>query len=108
MPRQLQECEIAAVGLRGVAEQQYRQRVHHEMAATHNARNQQARLDEVIRGEYHAQARAQQPVREAHGRAECAVDSANNDRQRAHRDVRCHLTECERLAQQQQAHCRYR
>ena len=67
------------------------------MAATHNARNQEARLDEVIRGEYHAQARAQQPVREAHGRAECAVAFRNNDRQRSHHDVRRHLTECERF-----------
>ena len=48
MERRLQECEIAAAGLDGVAEQQYRSRVHRELAAIQDARNQQVRLDEVI------------------------------------------------------------
>ena len=73
------------------------------MAAIQNARNQQVRLDEVIRVEHHEQAREQESLREAHVRAECAVASADNDRQRAHHYMRLYLMECERFAQQQQA-----
>ena len=58
------------------------------MAAIPLALGQQARLDEVRRAELHYHARSQYSVREARGRAECAVASADHDRQRAHRALR--------------------
>ena len=41
-------------------------------------------------------------MREAHGRAEFAVDAPDNDRQRAHEDNTFYPVGCERFAQRQQ------
>ena len=63
------------------------------MAAINSARCHQARLDEVIRVEHHEQARAQESSHVAHGRTECAVASADIDRQLAHREMSFYLAE---------------
>ena len=64
------------------------------MAAIKNARCHQARLDEVIRVEHHKQARAQESAHVAHGRTECAVASADVDRQLSHHGMSFYLVEC--------------
>ena len=80
----LREFELASVGLLGDAGQHYKHRIHHELAAIQNPFQQQARLDEAIRREHQERFDAQYSVREARGRAEGAVDSTDDDRQRAH------------------------
>ena len=54
-------------------------------------------------GGHHEQVCAQESVREARGRAGRAVDSADNERQRARREFRLYLIICERVAQLHQA-----
>ena len=93
---------MATIGLGGAAEHQYQHCVHQKLAAISSARNHQAHLDEVIRIEHHKHSRTQESVRETRGRAECAVASADNDRQRAHQDMQYCLTECELFDHHQQ------
>ena len=84
-------CEMTAVGSHGAAEQQYQYRVQQELAAIQiRGINRLASYD-VIRMELQEQVCAQGSTCEARVRAECAVVSADNTRQRTHREIRCYL-----------------